>query len=396
MSINNIPSMNRKEIGYRTTTNSKDINDYNNSVFYDIMNLFNKTNEIQDNINNISDILSIDNSYLQSIIQSINSKLINNTSNTINKYAADMYIDSSDINQANISNITNDINIPCRITESKLSEYDIVLNKTFIPINLQTEITPAADNVNIIDTDIINAFNDDINSYYIRKVTTDNTVNSVTCSIVITLPNNTISTRNVNEIVLNPFPTLSVNISAIEYMINNNWTLIPSFNETINNVVNDHNTVFNDNKNVNNYNNCPNIKFNFKDTPMAQIRITLTQSNYIDLGNNKRLFCLGIKHLKVNYNDYDKTNAVFYCDIDLTNYPNKAVDSVQTILNNYNEFSTNVIQYQYYYTDDSNIKHLINQQPPFICPTNKLTIQTTILKENTIPNVHKQIINMQS
>lgn len=425
--IKNIPSSNYTPVGYRTVTSSADQNLQQENMLNDILDLFNKANKTEKSLNETLEIIDFDNKYSQIKINSLESKManllqknidsrLNDDMRTINIYPQDTFTNYSTIG-ANIDLQYSDITLQSSLSIYKTSIYDEITGTTFIPPSLEvivndiTDIPTANEGEeegiikSIVDNDVKNPFNRDPTSYWIRKVITNNQVENITCEIIITLPEDIITTRDINQIAISPYPSNSVDIMALQYKQDNGlWVTIPDFLEHAGSKTDAYRNEF-ENHDSYNYLPCsPNVKFNFKEITGNQLKIILRQRNYISLNDEEKLFCLGAKEIEITNNRYNRAYDVFSFDVDFAKYMpsdpaypddttkklNKivTVHGLEIVYNNPNTVTNNTLQVEYNYYDMNNVAHKMTETLPFTIPFKKILVKCKMYKGNACPNIN--------
>lgn len=386
--IGNIPISEENKEGYRNHISSNERNKRNKDFLNDILNLYNKSNSLEKKCNNAIDILSTENLFLKSYIDSLTAN-IENLKNNISKdsptktlivYGHEAYTESS---PAIVDKITSNITLSPKTSISKLrienNEEKIIL----IPNSLEYEINDY-DNKHIIkveDNDFTNCINDNMEDIFVRKVTTDETINKIDMYVTITIPEKIVTSYDINEISIYPYPSNTCNLDNIEYRISNgSFETIPSFN--------DHNRITD-----NSINNYGPIKFNFKKINANQIRIAVSQNQYIQEGNN-RIFYLGFKKIDIRSLEYVSNDNNFVFDIDIPeNITSPMIVSVEEVYNNSSQIKSKSVQYEFFYYDKDNLLHKINDSLPFKCPSRKIVAKCKLYYNHlTTPNIEKFIV----
>lgn len=398
--VSNIPLTQKMAIGYRTVTDSNQINIFQEDVINDILDLFNKANDIEKSLIESKDIISIENKYLQLKVQSLESnmaiiiqKYLDLSSGTkiktINIYPSQCYIDSGTYG-AFIDLENNDITMKISSSSSKVSFYDDVFNTTFIPPSLKVSLLPETDNIKVIDNDVTNAFQNNYNTFWTRKIITDSSVTEVTTSMIIVLPEDIVSTRDVNTIIINPYPSDAVDIVSVEYSLYGSWVPVKAFANHVNSVLEEYSDVFGNNYQRPILLDSSSIKLNFKDINANQLRITFRQRNYINGDNNTRIFCMGAKSINILNCKYGKNYSTFCSKVEFPEATGTIVfNGLDVVLNNTDELTTNIVQSEFYYIDNFDVPHKITDSIPFTVPTKKMLIKCKLYKGETTPNINK-------
>lgn len=405
--INNIPSTKKNTIGYRTVTNSSEQNKQQEDILNDILDLFNKANKIDKSLSEAKEVVDFENKYLQFKLADLEAKMINIAQKykdsldptqirIINIYPQNTYIES-DVTGAYLDLQYSDITLQPIASMSKVNLYDAVMDTTFIPPSLRISVNNESllnkkGILSVTDNELSNPFNGDLSSYWIRKVVTDETINEVTTEMIITLPEDIITTRDINQISISPYPTNAVDIMGIDYRNAScgSWIRIPDFESHVGSAISTYNDIFN-NATVYNYiPDAPNVKFNFNEISSNQIRIILRQRHYISGEGNTRIFCMGAKEIQVLNNRYTRDFNTFSFRVD---FPEKDKNiimcDVEPVYNNYTSIPSDSIQIEYYYLDDYDVAHKIVKSIPFTVPSKKMIIKCKMYKSTVCPNLNR-------
>jgi hypothetical protein len=401
--MDNVPSFRKQEVKFRSTASSEQYNQMQDSALYDILNLFNKANKLESDLLDTKDIVFTENQYMQLKIQSLEAKLATmaqlykdlttagNKLMTLNVYPNQMYINSSSSVPAFVDTACMDVTLPFASKTSKVHVYDDVSDTVFIPDSLVAEnsiITPTKGIIEITENDIMNAFNGNNSSYWRKKVITDNTVNEVNMQIVIGLPEDIISNREINAVIFSPFPYGSLDLVNIEYKLFGDWTQIPSFSEHSEGTLESYSDVFGNISYKPIIPGVGNIKFCFNDISASELRITVRQRNYTQ-ENGNRVFYLGAREIEIVNYKYNKDVATFYTKVIFPGNPVKVVCDIQSILNNQGEIGKNVVQYEMFTLDDYDRPSKITKGFPFEISNGKMLVKCDIYKNNTSPALNK-------
>lgn len=281
-------------------------------TLYDLNNLFNLVNEQERLLEDTKSILSTENKYQSIRIQNLEQKLqqieqlYNQLQAGAGKYkkrvfANDFQKDPAANAQesAEIDTYHSLLTLPVTgKTQSKIYLYDEIAKEVVLPDSLIVALEPKENGINIFDNDIRYAFGTHDNIWARRFVfNADDTTSEVTTTITITLPDNIISSRDINTLTFHPFPLSTVDIDKIEYRMEGGWKLIPGFPQdsagapvTIQDATN--------------------LKFCFEAIPMAEVRITLTQRNFI-IEDHQKVFYMGAEEIGIAYTDYQSSLGRF-------------------------------------------------------------------------------------
>ena len=384
-SIGNIPVSENSDMGFRTNVSSNKYNKNQNEKLNDILNLYNIYNSLENKCDNIIGILSCENLFLRKEIDSLQVKL-DNLKNNLSGDTAIKYINiygkdtTAETNPANIDIITSNITMTPNTSTSKLRIETDTKDFVLVPLSFDYKLNEYENKhiLKVEDNDFKKCLNDDLGDIFTRKVTTDNTVNSVELEITITLPEKSVTTFDINEISLYPFPSNTYSLNNISYRISHGaWNVIPSF-ESHSRYVDDK------------IPNCSPIKFNFKNIEANQIKINITQDNYIE-EEEYRIFYIGLKKLDIRSCSYTNTNNNFEFEINIPNNIEKPMlINIEEVYNNYPEIEAKSVQYEFFYYDDEGLLHSITDSMPFKCPKNKIIAKCKMFfNHSSTPNIER-------
>lgn len=406
--VRNLPSIQEREFKYRAPMSSEKLNAMQKEAFDDILDLFNKANQLQKTIYEMNLANNIESSCyakrLDAAISKINSltEMYNNLTSTeeeyrtITRYAYEAET-MDDGYAAVIDKNTNDIIAHIVNSTSKTRLYDSTYDETLVPPSLQAYVGPddfqVGGNIySIEDSDINNAFDGNNSSVWFRKVITSPDIESIENEIVIGLPEDIITTRLMNQITISTFPVGYVDILDIKYKSNGAWQTIPGFTKHYGCEEREGNDIFGNPYNYNVIENASNVKFNFQNLQTNQLKIKLRQRNYdYDAENNRRIWYLGLRDIDVIYNIYTRDHSEFNMvyefpetDRNIKVYDSKVYFNNSDIVND-NNFG---VSKEYYYYDSEGHTHKIPSTCPFILQGHKLMVKYTIEGNQTTPNIH--------
>ena len=410
LQIKNIPSIQEIEFKTREISDSHKLNQMQEQVFNDILDLFNKANTLQKEMCEMNVAANIESTcYAKRLEETLtklslieeqydNLLLAPEDFRTITRYAIDATVDELSPFSAVIDSNTNDIiaNIISSVSKTRL--YDDTYDETLIPPSLKIYVGPDSfntDNEHILtieDSDISNALDGNISTVWFRRIVTDTSIESIENEVVIGLPEDIITSRMVNQIILSPYPSGYVDIMNIEYKTNGAWQTIPGLEYHTCYSEEEYEDIFGNKYTRGVIKNAPNIKLNFKPIQTNQIRIKLRQRNYeYDAQNNRRIWYLGIRDLDVNYNRYTKDHSEFDMVFDFpeTDKNIKIYDTEIFCNNNIDSSVLENIYKEYYYYDADGNTHKVSDSLPFILTGHKLMVRFTIEGTIDTPNINK-------
>ena len=410
LQIKNIPSIQEIEFKTREISDSHKLNQMQEQVFNDILDLFNKANTLQKEMYEMNVAANIESTcYAKRLEETLtklslieeqydNLLLAPEDFRTITRYAIDATVDELSPFSAVIDSNTNDIiaNIISSVSKTRL--YDDTYDETLIPPSLKIYVGPDSfntDNEHILtieDSDISNALDGNISTVWFRRIVTDTSVESIENEVVIGLPEDIITSRMVNQIIISPYPSGYVDIMNVEYKTNGAWQTIPGLEYHTCYSEEEYEDIFGNKYTRGVIKNAPNIKLNFKPIQTNQIRIKLRQRNYeYDAQNNRRVWYLGIRDLDVNYNRYTKDHSEFDMVFDFpeTDKNIKIYDTEIFCNNNIDSSVLENIYKEYYYYDADGNTHKVSDSLPFILTGHKLMVRFTIEGTIDTPNINK-------
>jgi hypothetical protein len=403
--IRNIPEIKEREFKYRSQMSSHELNELQTEAFKDILDLFNKSNLLQKQLyefnlaNNIE--TTVYNKRLNEILFKLyqTEELYNNlkSSDTEFRYQSKFVYEAESIRDdysAVINKETNDITEHIISSVSKTHLYDETYDEILIPDSIHAYIGPdsfaiGSNIYSIEDSDVKNIFDTtDVNIWY-RKVITNTNVDYIENEIIISLPEDIITTRLVNEIIVKPFPIGYMDIMDVQYKTNGAWTRIPGFDNHFGAEEESYTDIFGNSYNRIIIPNANNLRFNFKALQINQIKIKMRQRNFeYDSTLDRRIWYLGLRNVDVLYNRYSKNNSIFsqVFEFPETDRLIKVYDA-EVMFNNASVNAFNIIK-EYYYFDSSNNYHRISGTAPFILNGHKMLIKFYIEGNEETPNIY--------
>lgn len=406
--INNVASTTRKEVGYRSNISSNEINEFNDTVLNDLLDLFNKANNISKELDENKMIIDSETNHLKYKIKRLEGELetLQNKYNSLigdNKvqtkyiYPVDVVTNNLD-STAYVDTIFNSITMTPVSSESKTFIYDELYDKSFVPPTLYVDteyvnINPKVDIIKTEENDITNCMCSNNNKYWIRQVTTNADVKEIVGKIYITLPDDVITTRNINEVLVKPYPTNALDIISIEYVNHNDIkNAIPTFSEFAINQ-SDFNIIFNPDTEEYELADVDSIKLNFKDISATQIIITFRQKYYNKNIDNTNTFTFGFKDIDIRNNKYSNSYNTFQFEVDFNTNKIVTLSDVVPVITNNTQMDNKSITFDFYSVTDTGSINKILDKLPFVCPTNKLLVKGKMFSNNCTPNVTKFKVN---
>ena len=410
LQIKNIPSIQEIEFKTREISDSHKLNLMQEQVFNDILDLFNKANALQKEMYEMNMAANIESTcYAKRLEETLtrlslieeqynNLLLAPEDFRSITRYALDATVDDLSPFAAVIDTNTNDIIANIISSISKTRMYDDTYDETLIPPSLKIYVGPDSFNTNnehilvIEDSNVSNALDGNISTVWFRRIITDTTIENIENEVVIGLPEDIITSRMVNQIILSPYPSGYVDIMSIDYKTNGAWQSIPGLEYHNCYSEEEYEDIFGNKYTRGVIKNSPNIKLNFKPIQTNQIRVRFRQRNYeYDAQNNRRIWYLGIRDLDVNYNRYTRDHSEFDMVFDFpeTDKNIKVYDTEVFCNNNIDSAVLENIYKEYYYYDADGNTHKVSDSLPFVLTGHKLMVRFTIEGTNDTPNINK-------
>lgn len=406
--VKNLPSIQEREFKYRSQMSSHELNQQQKEVFADILDLFNKANELQKTVYEMNQVNGIESAcYSKRLreallnLEKVNERYQNlvateNEYRYITKYAYDAIV-NDDTYGAVVDRNTNDIIAHIINSTSKTRLYDETYDESLTPPSLTAYIGPDdfKDHEGILsveDSDINNAFDGRSDTVWFRKVITTTDVDYIENELVIGLPEDIITTRLMNQITILPFPIGYVDIMDVLFKANGAWQQITGF-ESHHGITNQQKTdIFGNVSYYKAINDSSGLKFTFPNTQTNQLKIKMRQRNYeYDAENNRRIFYLGIRDVDVVYNIYARDHSVFDMVFEFPETDrNIKIYNTEILYNNSDSRSAEVfgITKEYFYYDEEGNTHKIASSCPFVLDGHRMMVRYTIDVGQTTPNIY--------
>lgn len=406
--VRNIPSIQEREFKYRAKMSSHQLNEMQTEAFNDILDLFNKANQLQKTVYEMNLANNIEATCyakrLEEAIINLNkmTELYNNLTSkeTDYRYLTRYGFEAQTLDDgfdAVVDQNTNDIIAHIVSSSSKTRLHDDTYDETLVPPSLQAYIGPddfrvGGDIYSIEDSDINNAFDGNSATVWFRKVITSPDVEYIENEIVIGLPEDIITTRLMNQIIIKTFPIGYLDIMDIQYKSNGAWQTIPGFEKHYGCVEKETSDLFGNTYSYNVIENASNLKFNFQNLQTNQIKIKLRQRNYeYDAENNRRIWYLGLRDVDINYNIYTRDHSEFEMVYEFPETESTIkIYNAEVYFNNSNTVNDSQfgISKEYFYYDSNGNTHKIPSTCPFILQGHKMMVRYTIEGNQTTPNIH--------
>lgn len=402
LNLNYLPKTSAVRFGFRQPLDSSQLNELHQDILEDLLNLFNQANEFDQVLTHLRYTSTTESVFLRYRLNELEAKF--QTLNTLYKNQ----IESSETQTLLLfphqfrceeegHEMEIDLDSMCATMKptyyvSKVNLYDETLGATYVSPSLQFLYGPSTTEsgltvLEIEDNGPQNAFDGVPTNYWVRRYVCKSAVTEVQCELIITLPDDILTNKSINQIKITPFPIDAVDILSIETKTTGSWSMIPSFEEYQQSSLEiGKDNFLNRTENVI-IQNSPALKFNFKEITANQIRIRFRQQNFIqqDLGN--REFYIGAKNIEIGYAAYHDQYYTFEVDAEIpTEGKQVMVQQLDVIYNNPSELFDEP-QVEFYWYDSDKQLHHINQTIPFATNKNRLMIRLKYFKSATTPNI---------
>src|SRR5579875_3840225 len=197
-------------------------------------------------------------------------------------------------------------------------------NEIVIPSELNVNISRSNTKGTVEDNNILNAFNGDNDSFWQRTVSynVSECPDNEDVILEISLPSHLVNNLNINCIQIHPHPERGVQIKNVEINYQNAWQTIPGFLQEDVAIINSNDL-------------SPRKKWFFSDMPVQQIRITLVQTNPLDI-NGKKVFVLGAQEIGVYLSLFEPGGGIILTPFEMNGLYN--IESVEHIFLNRSTF----------------------------------------------------------
>lgn len=303
-----VPALRKNLVAFRDKNDSSRQNQFQEDVFFDLMQAFTDLNAQRTQIRDMMEVVTTENKFLQLRLRELQSQLaqLPILPDADGKYTATVFVSNmrSEAETAGAQPLAIDAlhgiaTLPLakdgRVSKVYLT--DALTGEPFVPETTGILALPAADGIAITDTNLRAALDGQDRTAWVRKVryALDADVDQVEVTVTITLPENIISTRDVNTITIHPFPIQSVDVVNVELGLNDVWTQVPGFTPRESSGP---------------------LRLCFPARPVSQVRVTLRQRHWIEESGQK-VFYLGAQEIGVFKESYGAPRAEFTVPISL-------------------------------------------------------------------------------
>ncbi len=377
------PSYQPKGVRFRGAADSGDFNDHSQQVFFDLTELFNRANKQKQDLLELRSFHEIGSHFAQQQLDVMNRELLSlreelaavqDPGKTYKKtlFVTHMRTDDSvtEYERASIDVQHDTVTLPYANEHgSKLYLYDGVNNEYIIPNTLGFKVEPKADGSIIKENSFYNALTPDESTFWHRQYTYFSGMKSeVECQVTLTLPDDIISSRDVNTVFIHPYPLRTIDIRNVEYRMDGAWKPVPGFKPT---------------------DDVGNFKLCFSPTSMKEVRITLRQRYFIQKGN-KNIFHIGIREIGVAYHDYQSGIGRFEIPVEFNRaFSKKEIVNIVPVYQNEESLSTfqsntRLLAFKVYEVDDNGKIRYLNDAFPIQVRQSRILIKCIMsLDKNT-------------
>lgn len=391
---------------HRGPSNSQEFNQIQNSIHYDLTQLFDVANLHDQTIRDNMDILIRENFFLQSKIQELETKLeeiiVDYTykGNNLNKQQAikSMYtLENITLGSASatidtlygIATIA-DIDRTSKIIY-RSDDGTVTIPSSFSVSVLESNNTRPINNVGvrdyytITDSNVIRSFDTSNNSIWAHTSSfpQESNISEVYGIIDIKLPLDMLNNLFTNVLTIHPYPEYSMTIADILYKgYGNTWYRLPNFPKSIDSFGHESAVpIMNASK----------LMFSFPKIEITEIQIFFTQP-YWFLNNGMRDFVYGFQEIGVEYRSYNSSIAQFTTAFDIsdTNKRFYTIEKPITVANMGSDQSIDdLVNYQLYY--DSALSNEFQFGNQILAPMQKVYVKTTLTNRGDVIPVVKNI-----
>jgi hypothetical protein len=391
---------------HRGPSNSQEFNQIQNSIHYDLTQLFDVANLHDQTIRDNMDILIRENFFLQSKIQELETKLeeiiVDYTykGNNLNKQQAikSMYtLENITLGSASatidtlygIATIA-DIDRTSKIIY-RSDDGTVTIPSSFSVSVLESNNTRPINNVGvrdyytITDSNVIRSFDTSNNSIWAHTSSfpQESNISEVYGIIDIKLPLDMLNNLFANVLTIHPYPEYSMTIADILYKgYGNTWYRLPNFPKSIDSFGHESAVpIMNASK----------LMFSFPKIEITEIQIFFTQP-YWFLNNGMRDFVYGFQEIGVEYRSYNSSIAQFTTAFDIsdTNKRFYTIEKPITVANMGSDQSIDdLVNYQLYY--DSALSNEFQFGNQILAPMQKVYVKTTLTNRGDVIPVVKNI-----
>lgn len=413
VNLNYIPQTSAVHFGFRQKLESQVLNALHGDILEDLLDLFNHANEFREELNYVNHTVTAENIFLRYRLNQLEAKL---------KTLSELYTQASENqvyrkrlifpneirNNEEEHEMEIDLSAMCLTMKptryiSKVNVYDESLDTTYVPSSLQflygsSTTQEGYEVLQIEDNGPQHAFDDNPTSCWVRRYICNRSASEVQCELIVSLPDDIVTNKRINQIKINPYPVDAVDILSVEFKTNGDWMMIPGFENHHRSTSEWFEDFYGNQSEEGFICNAPCLRFNFKDLTANQLRIRFRQQNFIQREPGTREFLIGAKSIEVGYATYHNQYYTFEADVVFPETEQTiVVEQIETIYTNSEDeqsaFSDPQIECFWY--DEYNKLHLIHQTVPFTLNRHKMLIKFKMFEELTTPNIRQINVHYQ-
>lgn len=387
-----IPSTQHKAVRFRGPTDSAEYNAHQEDVFYDLMQLFQITNELDKSLQVTSQALELNSQFQHLYVQELENEVqklkealaaieSGTGKHTAYAYSEDIVKDPNALEseQAHLDPLHRLVHLPVTGMESsKTYIYDSIAKRIVLPSALKVEALPKISSKWMIeDTNLTHAVNGNNEEYWHRKMITDQSntsLSSPTCEFIVTLPDTIISNRDINTVYLHPFPLNGVTVNKIEYRLDGDWKLLPGWKTD-------------ETGKPAEVARAGNIKLCFPSIAISQIKVTMTQHHWLE-ENTKKVYHFGIQELGIFYTDYQAQIGRIEIPFNLTGgNATKKLTGLKPLFSNSEALTDSSVEksslfsYQIYAVDETGQLQYTKDSFPILVNTDRIVVKAAVHRD---------------
>ncbi len=294
------PLLERLSNQYKGPASSDDYNNLRETLYFDILRLYDIAARNQVKINSNMNALMSENYFMQNKIRQLED-LLTNLELSLSSQGKVKYLRNTFNSGSNFSYDIPGVTIPAdkRLKIDTLNGIGTLpvnasYNKIYLTDNhgekflpdsfvVEVEEGTSLENLEVIeDKSVYNAFDGKRLNFWFRRIKRDVSAQNIYSRITLKLPLNIVNNAFANSISIHPCPEFSMSLLSIEYKdIIGVWK--PILDDEINELTKS--------------------KFIFSELEMTDVRITLKQPHWSE-DNNERVFTYGLQSIEVAYEEY--------------------------------------------------------------------------------------------
>lgn len=384
-----IPTGRQGVLAFKGRASSDTYNDYTRDTQLDLLELFDAANEMERELLELQDTFRLNKEFQHRYIQKmqhqirqledrIERRIDGETHHVHTIYANEMRHDPNvpEAERAFLDPVNEVTHLPLTTrTISKLYIVDALTRRVSLPKALRAKALPSSRlGARIEENDPLRAVDGDNTTRWVRKVylpLEESPEKGITTQFTVSLPDTIISSRDVNMLTLKTFPSNSVRVDKVEFRLDGNWQLLPGWEVDGAGV-----PVAKEN--------AGNLKLCFANTPMTEVRVTLSQFDWFE-ENGEKVYHFGLQEFGVFHADFQSN--IGKVDIPVTlrgDAETKVLRSLTPLLQNDGALSggesevSPIVSYSIYTVDENDQLHYTKDAFPVITTHQSILIRAVI------------------